>query len=48
MGKSKGGIEGFERVEPTFQAAYERFLDSFLAITNGQSLVNPHGLLADS
>ena len=46
MLKAKGCIEGLV-VSGLDQAEHERLFGRFLAIANGQRLVDPHGLVAD-
>ena len=46
MLKAKGCIEGLV-VSGLDQAEHERLFGRFLAIANGQRLVNTHGLVAD-
>jgi hypothetical protein len=54
IGKGKAVIEGLSvsagrngLVYLLYEAEHERFFGRFLAVTNRQSLVNPHSLVAD-
>ena len=47
IGKGKVRIEGLSVSGCLDQAEHERLFGSFLAITDRQRLVDPHGLVAD-